>query len=453
MVTILSNNDYVYSDLYIATPYKKLSLKNMFGTTSVAKASFYDKNGTIILAENISTDSTSFLVTTPETAFFQRFCYQSNVSGVANPIASVDVVDYIDGNKLVGKYLPIEQLNYNHELVNSREFVWKISALRTRVSDNIVLTNVIKVPMWAVNGAVAFVSNKLFIASSSAIVNPSLMTDITDQIESVEISVLANSYTIVKLKTPVKLNIGEYLVFAWEKEDGYIVNGSINPDTSTENKTSFLYSDSGQTTWNVDLSVATNTANLTPSFVCIMDEKYEGNVVVEQWQPRRTQLIATMEDFTAFEGATELDQGYTLVGTGTYSNNLIFDVDTYLERCKMVCAINVVTMPSGILSFSIGKYTSTTKSELRITNGYFQIWTASTKIYEVALGDIVISEGTELVLSFEKLSDKVTFVLTDGTTTITKDVTKIEEELVAIMWGKPFVATTTGNCFCKEYII
>lgn len=451
-----ANTEYVYSDYYSALPYQVFKLYNMAGTTTVLKVSFYDIARTLIPGVNISTASLSFVVTVPEAAKYMRFCYQSNVGGTSNPVAIVRQDKAWEDHSINGLYIPIEQLNRNHALTNKRDLPWLFTGYRTKASDKNIIANIIKVPIQAGVPAQAFDEYKLLIASSELVTKPSSMRDVTDQIDTINFAVADNTFSVIKMKTPLYVQFGEVLVFMWKKAVGYAIRGNTNPDTSTDNKLPFLYSGGGQTDWAQTMTVSAGVNNLTPAMVLLMDEKYEDEQVVDTWSPRRTKVIATMEDFQSLTGATPEEDGWSLLGTGSFARNLHYNVDTYMEKIKMSASFRIKALDSGVLSFSFGKYLNAgTWGEIRITNGFFQLWYeysggGATKYYEQALTGFTIAVGTELVLTISKIAESVTYSVTDGANTISKTVLKTEKELMCLMPAKPYVGITSGQVLLKN---
>ena len=450
------NSEYVYSDFYECLPYQVLKLFDMTGTTSVLKVSFYNISKVFIPSGKISTSNTSIRSVVPEGAKYVRYCYQSNIGGTPTPIPAVHIEKTWENNAIQGLYVPLNQINYGHALTNQRDFPWLFTGYRTKASEKNILANIIKVPIQTGIPDSAFEEYRLLIASSESVTTPSLMRDVTDQIDSVNFAVTDDTFTVIKMKTPLYVQFGEVIVFMWKKATGFTVRGNINPDTSTENKLQFIYSGTGQTDWNQAMTVSSGTNNRTPAMVCLIDEKYEEEQTLDTWSPRRTKMIATMEDFQSLSGATQEEDGWSLLGTGSFVRNLHYNVDTYMEKIKMSASFRIKALDSGVLSFSFGKYLNAgTYGEIRITEGFFQLWYeysggGSTKYYEQALTGFTMAVGAELVLTISKIAESVTYSVTDGTNTISKTVLRTEKDLMCLMHARPYVGITSGQVLLKN---
>ena len=122
----------------------------------------------------------------------------------------------------------------------------------------------------------------------------------------------------------------------------------------------------------------------------------------------------------------------------------------------MVASFRVKALASGVLSLSFGKYLNAgTWGEIRITNGFFQLWYEysggeCTKYYEEALTGFTMAVGTELVLTISKIAESVTYSVTDGTNTISKTVLRTENELMCLMHAMPYVGITSGQVLLKN---
>lgn len=114
--------------------------------------------------------------------------------------------------------------------------------------------------------------------------------------------------------------------------------------------------------------------------------------------------------------------------------------------------------------FSIGKKNDSEfgSSELRITETKMQLHLVGGDyeglLFETDLTGITIANGEVLTLGFEKDSDGCDYYISDGITTINKRVEKygqsdiVNEELLAMMWGSPYIASKNVSFNATEII-
>lgn len=101
---IISNSDYVYSDLYKVIPNATINISNFGGTTSLRKIEWVDKYGVALTTGHIVSLSSSISAVIPSSAVYARFCYKKFESGVLQTLGvatySETVSERLDGIEL-----------------------------------------------------------------------------------------------------------------------------------------------------------------------------------------------------------------------------------------------------------------------------------------------------------------------------------------------------------------
>lgn len=468
-----NQNIYGYSNTIPILPGKTIILDGFAGSSSVFKIQYFDRN--ISKLNGIASDLTHIVSIVPDNARYVRFC-NLRADSVGYTIKSIGL--NID-NALVGLYPPLNQLNNNHTSEDI-PLGYRYIALRTKIFNSDVITNVIKIKTWAVSDLSIwdysveqpYADRKLLIADSDSIINPSSMSDISDNIDEIILSNTVNEPTIIVLKNPIRIPVDSVIVFAWNSYP--IFNVSVNGlnISDTTGKLPLLISNETTDMWDSDWIVGSGSYYNTPSFELLLDEKFE----LSNYIPRTTGVIANTSNFQYYTNTTTVDGKPSISLENVRRKNLQFNIDTHIERFRFVVAFKITTLSSGGY-VSIGKYSVPYygSAEVRLFSNKVEFWVSDyygdetilagdTKIYTIPITEITIGNGSEIAISIEKARDGCIIKINDGniygetsTYLVEKYVSKgpTEEnipltELFAMMWGFPFIASYNCSYTIKD---
>lgn len=445
-----NSNEYGYSEKMAILPGKTILLDNFGGSSNAFKIQYFDANNAKL--SGVASNESHIVSIVPDDARYVRFCNERATSADA----VIRIIGLNIDNALVGLYSPITQSKYEHALTENRNLGWRFTAYRSKIYDKDIITNVIKVPIWVVSDLSIFTERKLLLCDSVSTTNPSLMTDISDNIKEIILSNRTNEPTVIILKTPIRIAIGKIVVFAWESYE--IFYGNINAEGSdVDNKLPFMFS-TGVDKWSTDWSLASGATNTTPAFEFVLDENYKP----ETKESRTTTILATTSDFDLVDNASIVDSKPQITASTGWTKNMEYLIDTHIEKFRLSVAFKILTLTTGGY-VSIGKYSVpnfgaaevrlfANKIELHIVGGDYE-----GKIYEIALTEIAMASGNDIMLSIEKNTESVTIKVFDGSIYQSKNISKSttsenipNTELFAMMWGKPYIASYKVSFIVKD---